>query len=253
VAVLPALSAGGALSSNTTGSFNIATGSPFTLAFNAEGSDNIATGALAVLNNTTGNAEVAYGSFSLATNVIGNNNTALGHAADVTADGLTNATAIGNGALVDASNKVQVANTDVTSIGGQAGWRSFSDERIKNNIKENVPGLEFIKALRPITYHFSVAKEKALLGVKDNLEKKMSVMQLKEIKMPDGKIVKVPEIKNFANRIKGIQYKDNNEIEKIQFTGFLVQEVDKAAKSIGTIFQVLINQERLWVCVTVIL
>src|SRR5215470_12928772 len=27
--------------------------------------------------------------------------------------------------------------------------------------------------------------------------------------------------------------KDNNEIEKIQFTGFLAQDVDKAAKSIG--------------------
>src|SRR5438105_11889981 len=60
--------------------------------------------------------------------------------------------AIGYNAQVDASNKIRIGNTDVTSIGGQVGWTMFSDGRYKKNIKENVPGLEFINQLRPITY-----------------------------------------------------------------------------------------------------
>ena len=39
--------------------------------------------------------------------------------------------------LVDASNKIRIGNTYVTSIGGQVGWTIFSDSRVKKNIKEN--------------------------------------------------------------------------------------------------------------------
>ena len=221
------------LNSNTTGIANIATGASFTLTSNTEGSFNIGTGVLALTSNTTGNANVAYGSYSLATNETGNKNTALGDQADVTAGNLHNATAIGNHALVDASNKVRIGNNAVTSIGGTVGWTNYSDERIKDNVKENVPGLEFIKALRPVTYHFSVAKENALLGVKDISTNNITMSPLKEIKLPDGKDMKIPALKDIANRqLKNIS-DENNEIEKIQFTGFIAQDVDKAAKSIG--------------------
>jgi hypothetical protein len=80
---------------------------------------------------------------------------------------LSNVFTIGNNATVTASNQVIIDNTSVTSIGGQVGWSQFSDERVKSDIKENVPGLAFIEALRPVTYHFSKAKEEQLLGVKD--------------------------------------------------------------------------------------
>jgi hypothetical protein len=218
-----------ALLSNTTGSANIANST--SLYSNTEGSDNIASGVLALGLNTTGNANIACGSFSLGSNVTGSNNTALGFGTDVTADNLTNATAIGNGALVDASNKVHIGNADVTSIGGEVGWTSFSDERIKDNVNENVPGLVFIKALRPVTYHFNVAKENALLGVKHNSAKDISLPQLKGIKMPGGKDLTMPSLT--LPGIKNIAANENHEIEKIQFTGFLAQDVDKAAKSIG--------------------
>jgi hypothetical protein len=220
-----------ALAGNTTGQANIANGGAFTLVSNTEGSLNIATGVFALTSNTTGNANIAYGNYSLASNVTGNNNTAIGDHADVAADDLTNATAIGNGALADASNKVRVGNADVTSIGGQVGWTSFSDERIKDNIKENVPGLEFIKALRPVTYHFNVAKENTLLGVKPNVAKNISLPQLKGIKMPGGKNFAMPSLTMPGT--KNNAAKENNEIEKMQFTGFVAQEVDKAAKNIG--------------------
>jgi hypothetical protein len=221
-----------ALAGNTTGSFNIANGTPFTLTSNTEGSDNIATGALALTSNTTGNANVAYGSFSLSSNATGSNNTALGYTADVTAGNLNNSTALGNGALVDVSNKVRIGNTDVTSIGGEVGWTSFSDERIKDNVKENVPGLEFIKALRPVTYHLNIAKENVLLGVKNVNTKNFTMLELKGIK--NGKDFEMPAIKNMDRyKIQNIKAADKHEIEKIQFTGFVAQDVDKAAKSIG--------------------
>jgi hypothetical protein len=45
-----------------------------------------------------------------------------------------------------------------------------------------VPGLEFIKALRPVTYHFNVAKENALVGVKVLVQTDITMPQLKGIK-----------------------------------------------------------------------
>jgi hypothetical protein len=43
-----------------------------------------------------------------------------------------------------------------TSIGGFANWSNFSDGRFKRNIQQNVPGIEFIKKLRPVTYTLDV-------------------------------------------------------------------------------------------------
>jgi hypothetical protein len=73
-------------------------------------------------------------------NITGSYNTALGSNADVKTENLTNATAIGSNAVVDASNKVRIGNASVTSIGGQVGWSQFSDERVKKDVKEDVPG-----------------------------------------------------------------------------------------------------------------
>lgn len=87
-------------------------------------------------------------------------NIALGAYAEVSTMDLSNATVIGCNVNVDASNKVHVLTaTSVTSIGlSQVTWTSFSDGRVKKDIKENVPGLIFIKALRPVTYHLTLQK-----------------------------------------------------------------------------------------------
>lgn len=42
--------------------------------------------------------------------------TAIGHRANVDSENLSNATAIGNEAVVDASNKIQLGNTSVSSV-----------------------------------------------------------------------------------------------------------------------------------------
>ncbi len=186
-----------AMQINTTGKHNAAHGS-YALHANTSGIENTACGYQALHINTTGSYNTACGRLALYSNTTGNYNTAIGWGANVSTAALSNATAIGNDALVNASNRVRLGNTSVSSIGGQVNWTAFSDGRIKTNIVENVPGLEFIQLLRPVTYNFDIKKQNALLGLKDTTNW-------------DGKY----------------------DIEKIQFSGFIAQEVEEAATKIG--------------------
>ncbi|HVX25716.1 MAG TPA: tail fiber domain-containing protein [Parafilimonas sp.] len=185
-----------ALYSNSTGYQNTAIGH-LALYSSTTSANNTAVGFQVLYSNTTGGGNTAIGQAALFNNTTGINNTAVGNAAGTSAANLSNTTALGNGATTTANNQVRVGNASVTSIGGQVGWSNLSDARIKNNIKENVPGLAFINLLRPVTYHFNMAKENELLGIKNTDEK------------------------------------NNADIEKINFTGFLAQEVDKAAQKIN--------------------
>ncbi len=91
-----------------------------------------------------------------------------------------------------------LGNSSVTWIGGHSTWHNTSDERMKNNIKEDVVGLDFILKLRPVTYHFDKDKKDELAGIVD-----MS------------------------------NYPQKYDVEKIKQTGFLAQEVEHAAKEAG--------------------
>ena len=121
-----------ALYSNTSGSSNIASGLS-ALYNNTIGSSNVGIGRDALKNNTTGSYNIAIGYQSLLntdtasyntaigfqsgqTNASGTYNTAIGYGADFSTDNLTNATAIGKGAVVNASNKIQLGNSSVTSV-----------------------------------------------------------------------------------------------------------------------------------------
>jgi hypothetical protein len=186
-----------ALTANKNSSQNTAVGfSALEQSFN--GVNNTAVGFEAMEGNTKGDYNTALGSDALDFNKSGNNNTAVGYNSDVSAIGLSNATALGNGALVDASNKVRIGNASISSNGGQVSWTAYSDARIKTKVKENVPGLEFINLLKPVTYHFDVDKQNELMGV----------------------------IRN--EKVEGMY-----DIEKITFTGFLAQDVETAAKKVN--------------------
>jgi trimeric autotransporter adhesin len=150
------------------------------------------------LFKTNGHHNTALGVWALDNDETGIGNTAIGARADVTLINLTNATVIGYDAVVDASNKVRIGNSSVTSNGGQVSWTAYSDGRIKSSIQENVPGLQFINQLRPVTYHFDLNKQNELLGLKDTT-----------------------------------QWEGKYDIEKIQWTGFIAQEVESAANNIG--------------------
>ena len=160
--------------------------------YNATGSTNSAFGTYSLLYNTTGQANTAIGTYSMRENIRGNENTAVGkyaleygtHDHLNTALGFRagqyngllynissstflgaystanssqfNSTALGYQSTVTASHQVRIGNDDVTSIGGAVDWTTFSDGRFKKNMKENVPGLEFINGLRPLTYTLDV-------------------------------------------------------------------------------------------------
>ncbi len=111
----------------------------------------------------------------------------------------TNSTAIGFNAQPGASNTVRIGGADVTTIGGFADWTNVSDSRFKTNIKEDVPGLEFIKKLRPVTYQLD-----------------MNAIA-KFYKTPDKSGLSKSET------LKGAEVQ----------TGFLAQEVEAAALSLG--------------------
>lgn len=145
------------LSQNVTGSQNCAFGES-SLQFNNSGYHNTAMGYISLRNNSTGQENCAFGFMALYGNTTGNFNTGLGDLADVAQGNLTNATAIGYLAKVDASNKVRIGNTNVTVIEGQVAYSFPSDARFKYNIRDNVPGLDFINKLKPVTYYFDTDK-----------------------------------------------------------------------------------------------
>jgi len=186
----------GALYLNTAGRFNTATGDR-ALMNNTAGNSNTANGNVALFNNTIGINNTAMGQRALFNNTTGNYNTSIGVSADVTVGNLTNATAIGYNAKVDASNKVRIGNTSVTVIEGQVAWTNPSDARFKYNVKNNVPGLEFITKLKPATYYF------------DN--KKLD------------KFTKTGILDESWTETEGMVLK----------TGFLAQEVEQAAQEVG--------------------
>lgn len=141
-----------AMQANTIGHRNIAVGGG-ALSENVSGNFNACIGDATMILNTTGSFNTAVGPLALHTNTSGDYNTAIGHYADVSSGNLTNATAIGNGTIVNSSNKIRLGNTSVTVVEGNASY-TVSDGRFKTDLKQNVPGLDFITRLQPVTYHF---------------------------------------------------------------------------------------------------
>ncbi|CAN5554763.1 hypothetical protein BH10BAC2_BH10BAC2_40860 [soil metagenome] len=213
------------LYSTTTGNNNSALGYQ-TLYYNTTGFNNSGVGYRSLYNNTSGYYNTAYGINALYSNKTGFFNTALGSTAlfgntgsyntavgsssDVN-PGLTNATAIGFGALATASNQVWLGNTSVTSVKAGNNIIIVSDGRFKKNLKENVPGLTFINQLKPVTYSYDIHK-------------------LNDYIQPIKNKSEEEPLLNTTDKMKeeGITKK-----EKIIYTGFVAQEVEKAADKLG--------------------
>lgn len=200
-----------ALNSNTTASYNSAFG------YNALYSSttafyNSAFGSLALSGTTTGGYNTAVGRRALEANTTGTFNTAIGYDAGSVVATLTNTTAVGNGARPLQSNQVWLGNTSVTSIRAAAGFVIMSDGRFKKDLNENVPGLEFINLLKPVTYTYDV----------HGIDKRMR-----------GNTSKRKEETEAQSRTANdIEERAINEKEKIVYTGFVAQQVEKAAAQI---------------------
>lgn len=229
-----------ALYSNTSGNYNTANG-PGALYHNTIGSNNTASGCEALYNNREGDYNTASGHGALHSNTTGNHNTANGHGAlcwDETGNyntaigfyaaqfvnGLSNTTCLGNGASVSSSNQVRIGNSSVTSIGGCQDWTTISDIRYKQNVKEDVGGLDFILGLRPITYNLNVSAIANKLGEDIRIDEN------------GNKVSEQPSKQILASR---------SEKESVRQTGFAAQEVEELANRLGYDFSGIDKPENL--------
>jgi len=204
------------LSSNTTGSSNTASGSGALLR-NTTGSNNVAYGASTMINNSTGSSNTAIGEQSFVNNTTGSENTVIGVLSDVAlfSGNLTNATAIGARAVVNASNKVRIGNSAVTVIEGQVPFTTPSDGRYKHHVQEDVKGLDFIMQLRPVTYQFDVKRFDDQQGNNSGHQQ--------------------------ASPVSYTMQASYNEAAAIRRSGFIAQEVEKAADASGYNFSGIIK------------
>ncbi|RZJ68770.1 MAG: hypothetical protein EOO50_00905 [Flavobacterium sp.] len=191
-----------ALGSNVSGNNNTISGI-LAAVFNISGSNNTASGASA-LYSSNGSGNSAFGTGALITNTVGNNNTAVGNTANTSTGIISNATAIGNAAIVNLSDKVRFGNAAVTVIEGQVPYFNPSDARFKFNVKQNVPGLDFIMKLKPVTYNFDTRKFQQYLSQN----------------IPDS----------LKTDVKGNAFDKSSGIVR---TGFLAQDIEKAANELG--------------------
>ena len=182
---------------------NTAIGSK-TLFYNILGRYNTATGYRAAYTNSSGIGNTAHGYLALYSNSGGSYCTALGYGANLAANNYNNITALGNIASCTASNQIRIGNSNVSSIGGYAGWTTLPcDNRFKKNISDDrVPGLAFISLLRPVTYEVDFTAMENWWAENYNLRDSST-------------------------------YPEKYDKENILYTGFIAQEVEAAARSIG--------------------
>ena len=205
-----------AMGANTTGINNTATGQN-TMFLNWTGSYNTTNGTVSLYNNSSGSHNTAIGYQTLFFNTTGSYNTAIGDNANVSSGNFTNATAIGYGATVNASNKVRIGNGAVTSIEGQVAFSVPSDGRFKFQVKEDVKGLDFILQLRPVTYQFDV----------------------KRFNTQYSQTVAGNESSN-GNYALQAAY---DEATSLRRSGFIAQEVEKAANTVGYNFSGILRPQ----------
>jgi len=187
------------------------------LSINTSGYHNTAIGRNALFLSMTGSGNTAIGSSALSYNPSGNYNTIIGYEAGNLGTDQTNSIAIGYLALATSSNQARIGNYSTISIGGYVAWSNVSDGRVKKNIRLNVPGLEFINSLQPVTYNFD-------LGVLDELQKSDD-----------------PKINTYRDSLRMARSPEEKEIEarsrakkEMQvYSGFIAQDVEKAARSVG--------------------
>jgi hypothetical protein len=179
---------------------------------------NTAVGASSLGNATAGADNTAIGEDALGGITTGSRNTAVGNAATSTGNHY-NTTAIGYGTVVTADQQVRLGNSSVTSIGGFAPWTDLSDKRFKKNIEGNVPGLDFILKLKPVTYNYDIKKLDAFTGTDSLLKSKNDATQLK------------------------LHNQSVDKKEAIRYTGFIAQDVEQSAKEINYDFSGVIKPQ----------
>ncbi|MBI4930297.1 MAG: tail fiber domain-containing protein [Bacteroidetes bacterium] len=160
-------------------------------------------------------------------------NTCIGNGADIPST-YTNCTFLGNNGgtnWIAANNEMQLGNSNITAIHVAPAALTYhgSDRRIKNNIKENVPGLSFINLLKPVTYHYDIHKESSITGYPMK-----TVVDVEAVTVTDsssGNVTTTPA--QTHQEIDTAYWNGKYDAEKILLTGLIAQQVDSAAQQIG--------------------
>jgi hypothetical protein len=209
-----------------------------------DGNNSIALGSN---TSVTGDTSITLGADGV---MSGTNSIGLGYATNVTGN---NSIAIGYGTTISADNEVFIGNSSTTSIGGAVNWTATSDGRFKKNIESDVPGLNFILGLTPVTYNFDVAKMnefKAANGM-ESIEKDdnvysgfvaQDVQKLAQSLDYDFSGVKVPE--NVDTQMFGIRYAEFV-VPLVQATQELNKKVEDQQKQIDEQKELLSAQNEL--------
>jgi len=212
---------------NTTGARNAIVGA-FSSYRSITGNDNVTVGYNASFSNEFANFCTAVGTSSLFANKSSFNTGVGADAGDViinssecsffgydanqsTTTAYINSTAIGAFSRTTGNAQVRLGSSTVGSIGGFVNYTNVSDGRYKKEVKENVPGLAFINKLKPVTYHLDVRGLRSFLH-----EDKTGA---------DGQSVSAEQKERVE---KGIVEK-----EKVLYSGFIAQEVERAAQESG--------------------
>jgi hypothetical protein len=170
----------------------------------ASSSYHTAVGAQSLHNTTNAQYNTAVGYNAGATYDLGSNNTLIGANNDVLGAGYFNCIALGEAVTCTASSQARIGNSSTSQIGGFVGWTTFpSDRRFKKDINENLKCLEFIMKLRPVTYHVDVSAIS------------------KQLNEGRGHEMNESSLKAIAEK------------EEILYSGFVAQEVERAAKEVG--------------------
>ncbi|MBL8012117.1 MAG: tail fiber domain-containing protein [Flavobacteriales bacterium] len=193
------------------GDQNVAIGQNALQSMAVPGVQNVAIGYTALSDLSGGSYCTAVGANAGNFTISGSYSTYVGYRAYPSTDGFENAMGLGYNARPNGDNVVHIGNTSIQSIKGQVGFGTFSDARYKKNIAEDVSGLDFILKLRPVTYN--VAAHQLAAHLKEDMRRDST-----------GAII-------YSTSPEDRQGRD--EQERIRYTGFLAQEVEAAAKSVG--------------------
>ncbi len=129
----------------------------------------------------TGSENTAFGFSALDGVGSGRYNTGLGAFAGPTVGTLNYTSAIGYNAVPSATGRIVFGTTLSTDLtGGFGAWQNPSDARFKRDVREDVPGIELIGALRPVTYRLDAPAIERFLGAEARLERSGDATALAE-------------------------------------------------------------------------
>lgn len=218
----------GALNSLTGGAnYNTAVGAK-SLFSTTSANENTAVGIVAAYSNIDGWSNTAIGHMALHDNEHGESNTMVGSGAgkyhldgnesscfgaNSETHGNTNSTALGAGAEVFVDDMVRIGSALVTTVEGPVSYSWPSDGRFKTNVSEaDVKGIDFIRLLRPVVYNFDTRKFTEF----------------------------VSEGRSAAEKARLLD-QDFGASTAIRQSGFIAQEVEKAAQTVSYDFNGVIK------------